>query len=279
MTLPNFVYVGAPRAGSTWIFEALRAHPQVFVPIAKYVKYFLDEQYHRGRDWYESHFADAGPQHLAIGEVSTGYLYSETALHRIAQDLPDARILVSVRNPIERDWSAYLHMKRNARVSGSFADEMDGPFRFISEYGRYDRYLPGLLEIFPAERVHVMLYDDLARDPVGFARNLYAFLGVDPAFEYTAAREARYAAREARNPALAKLTKNMANIVRRAGLPNLIGTVKNLPGLQAAFYKPTAQKSTQMLSAEDRARLRAKHEDGIRQLEVLIGRDLSHWVA
>lgn len=279
MTMPNFLYVGAPRAGSTWIFEALRVHPQVFVPIAKYIKYYHDEQYHRGRAWYEGHFEKAGPKHLAVGELSAGYLYSEAAMLRIANDLPEARILVSIRNPIERDWSAYLHMKRNGTVTGSFQEEMNGTFRFISEYGHYDKYLPALFERFPREQVKVMLYDDLSRDPVEFARNIYSFLGVNCDFHDKRTEQPKYAATEARNKFVAKTTKKVARFVRSAGFINTIGMIKNFPGVQSVLYKPTAQKSAQMLSADDRTRLIEKHADGIRRLENMVGRDLSHWTA
>ncbi len=278
MTMPNFLYIGAPRAGSTWIFEALRAHPQVFVPIAKYVKYYFDEQFHRGRPWYEHHFDQAGPEHLAVGEVTTGYLYSEAALKRIAEDIPDVKILVSVRNPVERDWSAYLHMKRNASEAGSFAEEMNGEYRFISEYGRYDHYLPKVFELFPRENVNVMLYDDLKADPKAFLRSLYGFLGVDPTFDYAEVEKPKYAAREARSPMLAKITKDLAWAARRSGMPNLIGKVKRIPGLQKALYRSTSGKSTELLTPDDRDRLREKHRAGIGELGRLLDRDLSHWL-
>ncbi|WP_424930551.1 sulfotransferase family protein [Amaricoccus tamworthensis] len=278
MTMPNFLYIGAPRAGSTWIFEALRAHPQVFVPIAKYVKYYFDEQFHRGQAWYESHFDQAGPKHAAVGEVTTGYLYSESALRRIADDIPNAKILVSVRNPVERDWSAYLHMKRNANNAGSFAEEMNGQYRFISEYGRYDHYLPKVFELFPRGNVNVMFYDDLKADPKAFLRSLYGFLGVDPMFDYAEVDRPKYVAREARSPAMAKITKDLAWAARRSGMPNLIGKVKKIPGLQKALYRSTSEKSTKMLGADDRRRLQEKHRDGIKQLELMLDRDLSHWL-
>lgn len=279
MTMPNFLYIGAPRAGSTWIFEALRAHPEVFVPIAKYIKYYTDAQYYRGRDWYEAHFDAAGPQHRAVGEVSIDYMYSDNALERIAADLPDIKLLACIRNPIERDWSAYLHMKRNVRVQGAFLDEVDGSYRFISEYGKYNKYLPKVFELFPKENVKIMIYDDLAADPHAFARDLYGFIGVDPTFEYVEVEKPKYVARQARNMTLARVTKDLANVARNAGLPNLIGHVKNFPGVQKMLYKPTAKASRESLSPEGRAHLIEKHRDGVQSLSTLLGRDLTHWTA
>ena len=279
MTRPNFVYIGAPRAGSTWMYKALRAHPQVFVPMAKYVKYFHEpEEKRRSMEWYESFFADATPEQRAIGELTPGYLYSDMALTRIAEELPGVKLVATLRNPIERDWSAYLHMKRNGQVTGTFAEEMNGEFRFIRDYGCYADYLPRLFELFPRERVKLFVFDDLSRHPERFARELYEFLGVDPDFTYEDVAKPQYAAREARSPVLAKATSNVAMLVRQAGMPNLIGWVKTLPGLQSALYKPTSKKSSEMISIDDRHRLIEKHRDGVAKLGAMLNRDLSHWL-
>ncbi|NJN06078.1 MAG: hypothetical protein HC814_06545, partial [Rhodobacteraceae bacterium] len=138
--LPNFLYIGASKAGSTWIFEALKAHPEVFVPPAKDLYYF-SRYYDRGIDWYESFFTAARPEHGAIGELSISYLIRDKALARIGRDLPDARILISLRNPIGRAWSAYTFMRRNNGVSVPFREAIDQKIPFLTETGHYARHL------------------------------------------------------------------------------------------------------------------------------------------
>lgn len=279
MTLPNFLYIGAPRAGSTWIFEALRAHPQIFVPPAKYVKYFNDKEFHRGLSWYESFFDDANASHKAIGEFGTNYLYNESSLTRIREILPDTKILACLRNPIERDWSAYLRMKRNNEVSGSFREEMESLHGepFIYDRGKYYNYIPKVYEIFPHDMVKVMLFDDLKENPAKFAAELYKFLDVDP-FEFEYVDQQINAAQVARNKFVSGIARRAATTVRSFGLPNLVGRVKNLTFVQKALFTQAPKTDEFKLTAEDRAYLIDLHSKGINDLANTLNRDLSAWL-
>ena len=89
MRLPTFLFVGADKCGSTWLFKVLQQHPQCFVPAAKDI-YFFDRYYGRGLQWYASFFSSAPRSARAIGELSHDYLYSEQAAERIASTLPAA---------------------------------------------------------------------------------------------------------------------------------------------------------------------------------------------
>src|SRR3990170_2760008 len=79
---PNFLYIGASRAGSTWVYRILNRHPQVFLPQAKGLYYF-DKEYTRGIGWYEKFFEGANSQHIAIGEITHDYIFCEEGPRRI----------------------------------------------------------------------------------------------------------------------------------------------------------------------------------------------------
>jgi Sulfotransferase domain len=115
---PSFVVVGAQRCGTTSLFRALAAHPQVLPPVLHKGANYFDVNYHRGPDWYYGHFpverlarrraSRLGTEPLTF-EASGYYMYHPLAPARMARELPDARLLMMVRDPVERAYSAHRH--------------------------------------------------------------------------------------------------------------------------------------------------------------------------
>ncbi len=121
--LPDFLVIGGQRCGTTSLFRALMAHPQVRRPqVNKGVNYF-DVNYDRGQDWYRGHFPVRGTSDdLRVFDSSGYYMFHPLAAERIARDLPDVRIVAMVRDPVERAWSAYKHERaRGYEWEKSFA--------------------------------------------------------------------------------------------------------------------------------------------------------------
>ena len=275
-SLPNFLYIGASKAGSTWIFEALKAHPQVYVPPAKDLYYFT-RYYDRGIDWYEGFFRDAGTGHRAIGELSISYLIREKALRRIGRDLPEARILISLRNPIGRAWSAYTFLRRNNTISVPFREAIDEKIAFLSETGHYARHLDNVDAYLEHNDIRIMLYDDLKADPYAFGRAVYRFLGVDPEFDYTEAERNALPASAARDRRISSLVKWGSRAARNRGLANLVGRIKSSPLVFNALYKPVDRQRRERMSDDDWNYLVDLYGEGIEKLARRLDRDLSHW--
>src|SRR5437763_13600017 len=97
---PNFLYIGTSKAGSTWIFKVLSWHPEIYMYPGKNLGYF-STRYDKGWDWYLKNF-DPEPQHKLVGEVSHSYLVSEEAAARVHKHLPDAKLMVCLREPVQR---------------------------------------------------------------------------------------------------------------------------------------------------------------------------------
>ena len=93
--LPSFLFIGGPKCGSTWIYKALKAHPEIYVPEAKEL-FFFDKYYNKGFDWYLSYFKNIDSGEKAFGEVSHDYLYSAEAANKIAIDLPDLELILTM---------------------------------------------------------------------------------------------------------------------------------------------------------------------------------------
>jgi len=181
--LPNFLVIGAPRSGTTWIHENLKRHPQVYVPHVKEV-HFFDKKYEKGMNYYESFFSGRMVE-TAIGETTPAYLHGAYSSHDIPrlirQHLPDVKLIASLRNPIERVYSRYWNSKAKYAKNASFSFEeklKDRP-EFIME-GFYATQLTRYYENFPKEQILVLLFDDLVARPIEFMSKIYAFIGVNP---------------------------------------------------------------------------------------------------
>lgn len=184
--LPNFLVIGAPRSGTTWIHDNLVRHPQVYVPRVKEV-HFFDKDYDKGIDYYESFFSRSNGA-PAVGETTPAYLHGAYSSRDIPilirRHLPNVKLIASLRNPIERAYSRYWDSKarwaKNAPLS--FEEKLKDRPEFIQE-GFYANQLTRYYDNFPKEQILVLLYDDLVATPVQFMSKIYAFIGVDPTFD------------------------------------------------------------------------------------------------
>jgi hypothetical protein len=273
--LPNFLYLGPDKSGSSWLFEALRHHPACHVPACKDV-YFFDEHYDKGLNWYSGFFADAPASAQAIGELSHSYLFSMDAADRIRKDLPGVKLMASLRQPVERCYSHYLYLVSSGLVTTSFAETIDNrPGLTRSSY--YAKSVQGYLERFGPEQFKVLFFDDLKKDPRAYASQVYDFLGLpfNEAFDYEKkVREAR----AARSFLMARLAKHGALMARKLGLVNLVGAVKH--GIAARLlYRPMKQGEAPKMDPEVGKRLLERYIPDIEATEKLLGVNLDHWKA
>jgi hypothetical protein len=187
MTLPNFLIIGAAKAGTTTLHAYLRPHPEIYMPARKELRYFAYKGWGddyvfpvKTRTEYEGYFADAGAA-AAIGEASPQYLRSSVAPQRISGEIPGCRIIVSLRNPVEQAFSAYLMGLRDGKVAPGT--------RFVPALAEYPVLARGYaedlaryLEFFEREQIHIIRFEDLVHDPLAVAQGVYGFLGVAPDF-------------------------------------------------------------------------------------------------
>jgi sulfotransferase family protein len=207
MPLPDFFLVGAPKAGTTALHAALAQHPQLYLSPVKEPKFYLcdgrppSRSRHRGpgdahsaREWiwrrsaYEALF-DAAPAGALRGESTPFYLYDRSAQARIQADIPNAKLIVVIRDPVDRAYSNWMHLRsdglepiddfaaawaaEDARVAAGWA-----PFWHYRRLGLYGEQLRDLLDRFGAEQVHVLRYRDLVETPVESLDAVCSFLGV-----------------------------------------------------------------------------------------------------
>jgi hypothetical protein len=209
--LPGFLIAGAARCGTTSLFEVLRQHPAVFGPsLPRKEVHFFDMAYDRGLAWYQCHFpltararlvtraADTAP---VAFEASPYYMFHPLAPERIARDLPGVKLLVLVRDPVERAYSAHAHQVgygyetesferalelEDARLEGEVERILAEP-TYISRPHRFSAYrirghyadqLERLEEIFGRDRIHVVDSGDFFTDPGPVYDQILNFLGL-----------------------------------------------------------------------------------------------------
>lgn len=230
--MPDFLYIGPPKAGSTWLYELLRLHPQVCVPGLKDLYYF-DRYYERGNQWYRSQFPTVGPGVLT-GEICHDYLYSEVACERIAADAPGAKILTILRDPVDRAVSHYKYSYRFGHVKGDFFQACEqNPL--ILECGLYGKYLSRYFNSFPTSQMGVFFFDRLKTDSEGLAEQILTFMGLSPNRTEVANRKVNAEA-VPRIPAAAKLAKLGSKILRDLGWTSILGAGKRSKFLSRMLY-------------------------------------------
>ncbi len=202
--IPEFFIVGAPRCGTTYMFEYLGRHPGVYVPPNKEPNHFCTDldsgsfldsvSFMRDRDEYRMLFADADAGQLA-GEASTWYLYSRDAAANIHAARPGARILVMLRDPVEMMYS--LHGRRRfggteelpfAEALAAEDDRRQGrrlPRRprnvkglLYRDVARYAAQVERYFDRFGRDQVHVVIFDDFRSDPGAAYQSALDFLGL-----------------------------------------------------------------------------------------------------
>ncbi len=199
MTLPTFIIAGAPRSGTTYLYDLCASHPAIYMarPRTPEPKFFLvDGEYAKGLDYYAETYFAPGSDFVAVGEKTTNYLEDPRVAGRIASALPEVRLVFVLRNPRERAFSNYLWSRKNGPETLDFdtalaregereaiypsAQRYSRPFSYVSR-GMYARLLQPYLQIFARSRLLVLLFDDLVKTPAEAARQLFDFLGVSSA--------------------------------------------------------------------------------------------------
>jgi len=207
MRLPNFLVVGAPKAGTTSMHRYLSEHPEIFLPPKKGLHYFTYDylrknvngpgdkeviaEFCQDLEDYRSHYRDVPSEAIAIGDASPSYLFFDGCIPRIKDVLGEkVKILIMVRNPVDRAFSMYLHLRKAKRETLPFFEALQEEERRADMgwgdawlYKAHSLYLDKILsyqKAFGENQVKIIVHDDFKRDAAGIMKQVYEFLNVDP---------------------------------------------------------------------------------------------------
>ena len=311
--IPNFFIAGAAKCGTTSLYHYLKQHPQVYMsPIkepnhfstdiqpgdfsAEYKRYEKSKNldvasYVRGdmkQEQWGAYVHDPEDYRLlfrhaenksAIGEISNSYLYSHVAAREIFNNLPEARIVIILRQPAERAFSHYMANLRDGRTTLPFRKEIEfddakpihgwGISHLYFELGLYYDQVKRYLDIFPRDQVKILLFDDLKNNRQQLLVELFSFLHID----HHNGINTTEAYNEARVPRSAGLIK----LITQTGLKRKIFRLlpaNSRDGLKSLFFK--AEKP--LFRPEDREWMTNRYREDILRLEELLHTNLQHWL-
>lgn len=303
MSLPKFFLVGAPKAGTAAVYAALATHPEIFLPSNREPAHFLDERPPafaggigpgdavrarsrvRTRADYEALYADA-PDGAVRGDGSTLHLADRRAHQAIADAVPDARLVAILRDPVERAYSSWTHLRSDGLeripdfVEACAAEDRRtdagfGPLWRYRALGRYGAQVAHLQSVFDPSQIHLVRYRDLVGAPVSTIDGICHFLGVAPGIV---------------GPLTAENVRPLVPDTRRTRRWSAVVRAGAAFGahLPSSVREPVAQVALDTLRRDARPRpplgAAARREvlaplvDDIRHLEALTGWDLADWL-
>jgi hypothetical protein len=277
MARPDFLVIGAQRAGTTWLDGHLRAHPDIYLPEKRKEIHFFDRYYERGILWYESFFpkGEEAARYRLFGEITPKYLFDPEVPARIATVLPDCKLIAILRNPVDRAYSQYALAVRDEGESRSFLSfAIANPD--VIQRGLYAAQLRRYFDRFPGERILVLFFEEVMAAPGKALLTVAQFLDIDgQPLEEAPSVEKVNAAYRPKYPRIRAAVRRVGvflrehdldwfvNVAKELGLPHMFGNTGSLPPL----------------TVDMRHRLAEEFEKDIVDLEALLGKDLSHWRA
>lgn len=275
MTLPTFLGIGAPRSGTKWLYDLLDSHLDVYVSQRRKEVRFFDKYYERGLSWYEEFFpseAEAN-RYRAIGEFSPQYLYCPDCPARIASVPSITKLILILRNPIDRAYSHYGFMVRTRNYSESFETFLVH-HSWAIKWGFYSQKIRDYLRYFSRDQILVLIFEHAVANAPETKDALAGFLGI-AADLFPPAAGARQVNKSyvPRAQFAYDLSRRIAhhfqkgdmdwvvNLAIKLGLKRLFGNTGSLPPMKE----------------ETRQRLRDVYDSEIKEMELFLNRDLACW--
>jgi len=282
----DFVGIGFPRSGSTWLYEVLRKHPQICMSKQKELFYFCKDpqwggfsHYKLGDKWLQSNFSKSKP-HQKRGEITPLYISDPASPALIKQSFPDIKILINYRNPTERMYSLYYMMAAIYPVADTFESFLEED-KLTLRTGFSYKLTQNFLDHFPIEQFKFVLLEDIKSNPLKVMREVYQFLDVDPQYVPPQTPTKASPRSAPRSILLRNLIGGSTNLIKRnslshqinsilvkLGVPQVIKwlTIKNYKEFTPPAMKEETRRHLISLFAEDNLRLGE-----------FLNRDLSHW--
>jgi hypothetical protein len=178
---PTFIVIGAMKAASSWLHGCLIRHPELAGPKGEKELHFFDEpsNYRKGLDWYRSLFPELPGR--GVGESTPAYIHTPGVHAKVHEAFPGVKLLASLRDPADRAFSHYrysLFAAGRLSIFPTFEEALDGADELL-DFGRYGSHISRWLTLFPREQMHLVLYEDIKRDPVDTMAGAYRFLDLE----------------------------------------------------------------------------------------------------
>jgi hypothetical protein len=297
--LPTFLIIGPPKCASTTLHYYLGQHPDVYVPAVKETNFFTHD-YYKGLNFYSKYFSDASSAQ-AIGEATPSYFFLPFALDRIKKDLPNAKLIVLLRNPIDRAFSHWLMFKESGVEKKSFREAIDINIKQLSEFnfegeegaklwddrrstindtekweriylqpGLYAENIKQLYAKFDRTQIKIIFLEDLKNHFNETLESLFEFIGVDKHFHVTDKEQKNFYF----NKKYFRLIQSVIGFNAAKSISSILPE-----NIKSVFkQKQHAVKAVPKITVEDRMFLQDFYRPDIKELESILNRDMSGWM-
>ena len=285
MLLPTFLCLGVRKCATTWLYNCLHEHPDVYVPV-KELHFFIalegDFFSTKGVPWYASYYKSARTDQ-ARGDIATLYLREDYVPQRIQQVLPQCKMLAIFRNPIERAYSHYCMLLGQGDVTYSFDDLVlqsghKQDYHQILQTGLYAEQLERYFTLFPQEQFLWIFLEDIKRQPARVLRNVFDFIGVDAAFEPSVTKNKTNAAAYSRSPLLYQLSYKIAHFLSCNQLDWVKRSIQNTKLYDRLWNLNRVERAKPPFPDESWTALAEYYRADIGKLSTLLNRSLDHWL-
>lgn len=280
--VPHFIYIGAGKCGSTSLSDYLSQHPETYICPKKETFFFLPEKVRKNHKVFGAvltlenyhELFQAAPPNACIGEISTNYYAYPESAKLIQSQLPQVKLLATLRNPVDRAFSAYQMFVRAGHEKKKFQDLIDSDIKYIKRGFYYSQLVP-FFEVFDKEQINVCLYEDLCEKPADFIRQIFDFLEIDNSFVPDMTHRGRVGGLPKNQLLNDLLIKKNPIRAFAANTLKPIFSLKIRQKIRSSLIKKNIQKVR--LDSESRQQLAALYREDILRLQDLIDKDLSIW--
>ena len=290
----DFIGIGAPKCGTSWLFYALGQHPEICLSEPKETRFFtrddfwtahgpeenptgIDRDQVGGLALYERHYRHCRAGALK-GEFSPVYMYNEQAAARIHRHFPAVKLLVCLRDPVDRAHSWYLtstHYNVENKLQ-NFEDAIEQDPRCVLA-GYYAENLKRYLHYFSKDQIKTILFEDIVQRPEDTIRGLFRFLGVDPEIELDLGSVPKNSAKKSRLISPAPLMAWLSAWLIKHDQAVLLNRLRRSGVKKFLLRLSTAAIQHEPIDPRTRERLRRLFRDDVQELEALFGLDLTAW--
>ena len=284
---PTFIGIGCQKCATTWIAECLKSHPEIYLSSPKEIHFFSSHKnWSKGIDWYLKYF-EGSEGYLAVGEFTPSYIRHREAATRIKGLLGTVKLLISIRDPMDRFFSHYNHEIRQGMFSSVDTLKFDVLNQQIFE--RAIQIKPGLLrngnyyqdishyfDVFGRDNIHITLKEDIDKNPIKEIQKIYRFLGVDPEYLSPLINRVSNGGNIPRVDSLEIFKNQIYRIVKSSNYPMVIDFVKTM-GVSDLYRKLNfkGQRSRLRVEQSVREQLLKYYKEDVLNLSTLLERDLS----
>lgn len=276
MKLPSFIICGAPKAGTTSIYNYLNQHPEVCMSIPKETGFFF-ENYEKGIEWFSETYFNHSNDQKAIGEASAGNMLHKNVAERIYSHIPEAKIIMILRDPVDRLFSHFNfdigigHLPPNSSFSTFICNEENNWRQIMLDLGMYYKQIKRYMHFFPTDQIKIYFYEELKEKPEWLIRDLYQFIGVDISFKPNLIRQHNVTIYPS---PIYKILYPLWHFLKKTSSASLLKlTYKYREKLRKEIFKGKKQD----LIVKDKEYLSTIYSESNKKLSQLLNKDLSHW--